>query len=245
MLEETWGKRLMKLRIRSISGIVVVLLGGILPLSASTITYDFGQVSSGSAPVGNAPWLQAVFTDTSMPANTVQMTLTAGSLLGSEFVSCWYFNLNPALDPTALSFSLAGSTGSFANPSIQTEANGFKAGPDGKFDVLLGFSTANGQRFTGGDSLTFTITDLNGLTASDFNDFGTPASGSGEYSSAVHVQSIGANDGSGWINPTAIVANDQRGPAVPDGSETVALLGVSLLAIEGLRRKLRARPLAQ
>jgi hypothetical protein len=227
---------------RSISGIAVVLLGGILPLSASTITYDFGQVSSGTTPVGAAPWLQAVFTDNSLPANTVQLTLTAGNLVGSEFVSCWYFNLNPALDPTALSFSLAGSTGSFANPSIQTEANGFKAGPDGKFDILLGFSTASGQRFTGGDSLTFTITDLNGLTASDFNQFST-ACGSGAYTSATDVQSIGDNGGSAWINPTSIVANDQRAPAVPDGSETVALLGVSLLAIEGLRRKLQARPL--
>jgi hypothetical protein len=234
----------MKLRMRSLSGVVVVLMGGILPVSASTITYNFGQVSSGSAPTGSAPWLQAVFSDNSMPANTVQLTLTAGNLVGSEFVSCWYFNVNPALDPKALSFSLAGSTGTFGNPSVQTEANGFKAGPDGKFDILLGFSTASGQRFTGGDSLTFTITDLNGLTASDFNDFSTPASGSGAYSSAVHVQSI--DDGSsGWINPASITANEQRLPAVPDGSETVALLGVSLLAIEGLRRKLQARPLPQ
>lgn len=217
-----------------------MLLGGILPLSADTVTYNFGDLSGGTAPIGAPPWLQAVFTDTGLPANTVQLTVTAGNLVGSEFVSCWYFNLNPSMDPTALSFSVAGSSGSFTDPTVQTGANAFKAGPDGKYDVLLGFSTANAGRFTGGDSITFTITDPSGLTADDFDQLGTAAGGSGPYTSAAHVQSIGDNDGSAWINPSStLLGNNDQLPAVPDRSTTISLLGASLIAIEILRRTVR------
>lgn len=222
------------------------LLGGILPLSASTITYDFGQISGGTPPSGSPPWLQAVFSDNGQPANTVQLTLTAGNLVGSEFASCWYFNLNPALDPSGLSFSVSGSTGSFTTPTVQTGANAFKAGPDGKYDVLLGFSTADSGRFTAGDSITFTITDMSGLTADDFDQLSTAACGGGQYSSAVHVQSIGDNGDSAWVNPTSTILNsDDRNPQnVPDGGTTVGLLGVSLLALAGLRKKMQNQPVA-
>lgn len=220
---------------------VAMLAGGVLPLSASTVTYDFGQLSGGTSPDGTPPWLQAVFTDNSQPANTVQLTLTAGNLTGNEFVSCWYFNLNPALDPTGLNISVSGSSGSVTGPTVQTGANAFKAGPDGKYDVLLGFSTANSGRFMAGDSITFTITDLSGLTADDFDQLSTAAGGAGPYLSAAHVQSIGQDGDSAWINPTStfLNSNDRSPLSVPDGSTTAILLGASLLAMVGLRNKLR------
>lgn len=227
---------------RFLAGVVAVSMGGLLPLSAATVTYNFGDVSAGTAPAGTAPWLQAVFTDAAMPANTVQLTLSAGNLVGTEFVSNWYFNLNPALDPTALSFSLSGS-----NPSVQTGKNAFKAGPTGKYDLLLGFSTANdGSRFGSGDSLTITITGngIGGLTASDFDFLCTAAGGGGPYTAAAHIQSIDPGGKSGWINPssTVLTPSDQQ---VPDGSETAVLLGISLLVIEGLRRQMKARSISR
>jgi len=209
-----------------------MMVAGALPLNASTVTYDFGQVSGGATPGGPPPWLQAVFTDNGMSAGTVQLTVSAGNLVGNEFVSCLYFNLNPTMDPTALSFSLSGS-----NPSIQTGANAFKAGPDGKYDLLLGFSTASGSQFGSGDSLTMTISGI-GLTANDFDYLSTAAAGYSPYASAAHIESIDPGDLSGWINPTTTTFSpaDDRGPAVPDGSETILLLGISLLGIECVRR---------
>jgi hypothetical protein len=225
------GQSRMKSHFRFLSGVAAVLAAGILPVCASTVTYNFGEVSGGTAPAGSPPWLQAVFSDTATP-NSVQLTLSAGNLAGSEFVSCLYFNLNPTLDPTALSFSLSGS-----NPSIQTGANAFKAGPDGKYDLLLGFSTASGSRFANGDSLTFTISGI-GLTANDFDYLSTAAGGSGAYASAAHIQSIDPDGLSGWVNPTSTVLSpaDTTGASVPDGSETVILLGISLIGIECVRR---------
>jgi len=222
-----------------------VLLAGALPVCASTVTYDFGQLSGGTSPSGVPPWLEATFSDNGQPSDTVQLTISAGNLSGNEFVSCWYFNLNPALDPTALNFSVSGSSGSFTDPTIQKGADSYKAGQDGKFDLLLGFSTGSGA-FTAGDSLTFTITGITGLTADDFNSLSTAAGGIASYSSAAHIGGIG-DGASGWINPTTSQFNSfDDGPinqrSVPDGGATLGLLGASLLAIEGLRRKLQGRP---
>lgn len=231
----------MKLYGRIIAG-MAMLAGGILPLRASTVTYNFGQISGGITPDGTAPWMQAVFTDNGQPANTVQLTLTAGNLIGNESVSSWYFNLNPALDPRGLNISVSGSTGSFTTPTVQTGANAFKAGPDGKYDVLLGFNSG----FTAADSITFTISDMSGLTADDFNQLSTAACG-GTYLSTADVESIGQNGGSAWVNPTSdVLNNDDRSPlSVPDGATTAGLLGVSLLAMAALRNKMQKQPVKQ
>jgi hypothetical protein len=235
----------MKAKLNSILGIAAVSFAGALQATASSVTYDFGQVSGGATPAGTPPWVQAVFTDAG--ANTVQLTLSADGLGAGAFVSCWYFNLNPALDPTSLSFVVSGSTGAFGGPTIQTGANGFKAGPDGKFDLLFGFATTgdDSSLFGNGDSLTYTISGISGLTADDFNQLSTSAGGSGAYSSAAHVQP-GSTDSPcpAWINPTttSIQNNaDTRGGNVPDASSTFALLGTSLAGLGILGRKLRSR----
>ena len=238
----------MKVNLQSILGIAAVSAAGILSSAASTVSYDFGQVSGGSAPAGTPPWIQAVFTDTGMPADTVQLTLTAGNLAGSSYVSCWYFNIDPTMNPTALSFTQTSSAGSFTGPTVMTGANGFKAGPDGKFDILFAFSSTgdNSTRFTGGDSVTFTITGISGLTADDFNWLSTMSGGSGAYDSAAHVEP-GTQEPicPAWINPTTtqVLGNfdDSNPNGVPDASATISLLGVSLAGIAAFRRKLQSR----
>ncbi len=233
----------MKANLQSILGIAVVTVAGVLNSSASSVSYDFGSVSGGATPAGTPPWAEAVFSDAG--ANTVTLTLTAGGLGQGSFVSSWYFNLNPSLDSKSLDFTVSGSTGAFTGPSIMTGANGFKAGPDGKFDILFGFATTGDDSalFGSGDSLTYTISGISGLTADDFNQLSTSASGSGAYASAAHVQP-GSTDVScpAWINPTAtsLLDNAATPGTVPDASSTIALLGTSLVAIGILRRKFQS-----
>jgi hypothetical protein len=229
----------MKLNIGSLFSVAVLSLAAGLSASASSVSYNFGEISGGTAPAGSPPWVQAVFSDT--VADTVSLTLSAGNLSGSDFVTCWYFNLNPSLVPSSLTLSVSGSTGSFTGPTVQAGANGFKAGPDGKFDLLFGFTSTgdDSTRFTSGDSLTFTITGISGLTADDFNWLSTSAGGGGAYASAVHIESA---EGSAWINPTSTLTdNAQTAPSVPDGATTLTLLGTSLVAIEAFRRKMQPR----
>ncbi|HXT11940.1 MAG TPA: hypothetical protein VN873_10300 [Candidatus Angelobacter sp.] len=220
----------------------MLALVGTMPVLADTVTYNFGGVSAGASPAGSPPWVQAVFSDNGQPANTVQLTLNAGNLTGSEFVSSWYFNLNPSLDPTLLTFTQSGSTGSFTDPTVKTGANGFKAGVDGKFDVLVGFNVTGGisDEFTSGDSVTFTITGIGPLTAGDFDQLSTCASGGAQYLAAADIDSISDNDGYGWINPDSAILDDRQ-QAVPDSSATAGLLGAAVIAMAVLSRKVQIR----
>jgi hypothetical protein len=206
--------------------------------SASSITYDFDhEFSSGTPPVGAAPWLQAVFSDTGLPANAVQLTLSTLNLSGSEFVSGWYFNLNPAFSTANLTISQTSASGAFDAPSITRGTDAFKADGDGKYDLLFSFGTAGdaSHRFSTGDSITFTLSGIAGLTAADFNYMSAPAGGHGPYLAATHVQSIDGNY-SGWLDPstTTETGGDVQ---VPDGCLTFLLLGIGSLAVEATRRR--------
>ncbi len=233
----------MKFNIQAMVGIAAISFAGAASVSASTVNYSFGQVSGGDAPAGSPPWVQASFTDVGMPANSVQLTLSAVNLSGGDFVSSWYFNVDPTLNPSSLTFSVASSTGLFTDPTIQTGANSFKAGPDGKFDILLGFATGGtaATQFGSGDTLTYIISGISGLTADDFNSLSTTAGGKGAYYSAANIHSSG--DCPSWINPTTttFIQGNARTDNVPDGSATITLLGAALAGIGVFRRKMQSR----
>ena len=164
------------------------------------------EFSGAAAPVGTPPWLTATFDDHSS-SGLVTMTLAATNLTGSEFVSEWYLNLDPALDPTDLIFSAPTKTGVFTTPSISLHTDHFKADGDGKYDILLGFATSGGgspspTRFDSADAVTYTITGISSLTASSFDFLSQPAGGHGPFAMAAHVQGVGPDGAlSGWVAP--------------------------------------------
>ncbi|MDB6063817.1 MAG: hypothetical protein JWR26_25 [Pedosphaera sp.] len=192
---------------------------------AGSFFYHFDYVFSGTSPDGPSAWVNAQFTDGS--SGTVNLTLSTGGLTGTEFISELYLNLNNVLNPNSLIFTLTSSIGTFSNPSISTGVDQFKADGDGKYDVLLGFSTAGTGRFGVGDSITYQITGIAGLQASDFDFLSAPAGGSGPFLSAAHVQSIG-NGNSGWIAPTILTPAPEPATAV--------LLGSAMIIWAGARR---------
>jgi hypothetical protein len=199
-------------------------------LSAVTITYNFEETLEGVPPSGPTPWLTAVVSDSG--AGGVQISLSAPGLTGNEYVNQWFFNLNPAMDPTKLVFTETASTGAFTLPTVATGADAFKPAYDGKYDILFGFSGSgdNSAKFTGGDSITFSITGIAGLSANDFLFENTPAAGHGALYAAAYIQTVGE-----------AVIIDRVDSSVPDGGSTVILLGLSLLGIEVSRRKLVLR----
>jgi hypothetical protein len=224
---------------------VGLLLPGRVLANSTTVTYNFdNEFSGGTAPVsGTKPWITAIFSDTSTPGS-VRLTLSAPHLTADEFVSGWYFNLNPSLDPTQLQFNNPSvAAGSFSLPSIQESVDSYKADGDGKYDILLSFSTSGGLsgNFTSGDSLTYTLTGNFGshvLSAADFLFLSAPAGGHGPFDAAAHVQGIGTSGGaSGWVDPSSPLSSQDATPA-PDGGATVMLLGVGMVVAESLRRKI-------
>ena len=154
------------------------------------------------------------------------MTVSNLHLTGTENVDQLYLNLNPAFDPLKLQFTYVSSSGGFDLPSVSEGTNAFKAGGDGKYDVLFNFTSNSNDKhqFTQGEYFTYDISGIPGLQAADFDYLSLPAGGAGPFYAAAHVQRIGTGSLSGWISGTLV----QSLIAVPEPSGiAIILLGIS------------------
>jgi len=191
-------------------------------------TYQFSTSTNALAPAGPGPWLTATFVD--VAPDTVDLTLLTTGLTGIEFVGEFYFNLDPLLDLTLLSFSAPTKTGFFADPIISKSINAYKADGDGKYDILIDFGTSDGgtstTRFNVGDAVKYTIS-YPGLTASSFNFLSAPAGGAGPFLTAAHVMSTqDITTTSGWVT-------------VPEPASMI-LITTSTIGLGFIRRRLMA-----
>jgi hypothetical protein len=167
---------------------------------ATTITLDLDlEFSGGTPPNGATPWITATIDDSLGGPNGVRLTMSAINLVGNEFIDDWYFNLDPALDPTLLSFSYVG--GQAAN-NINIGVNAFQADGDGKFDIQFDFPPP-GQftaKFTAGEQSIYDLMYIAPITASSFDFNSVEGGGNGTYTSAAHIQGIDPDASlSGWI----------------------------------------------
>lgn len=168
------------------------------------IQFPLDYAYSGASPDGTAPWLTATITDSGF--NTVRLTMSASNLTGSDFISKWYFNLDPVLTGS-LTFTAYDTTAvEWVTPSYAVDS--YKAGGDGWYDIRFKFPTANGStdRFNGGDSVIYDISysGTGTLSASSFLFQSYAGRKSGQYETAVHIQGITGGN-SGWIANTTVV----------------------------------------
>lgn len=180
-------------------------------VSAGILAFDYDIVFSGDTPGGSPPYLTAVFDDTAAAAGyDVRLTMSAMNLVvGVESVEHWYFNLNPTLDSTLLSFNAVDVVDS--NPEndkgqngIYTGNNAFQANGDGTYDILFDFPPPQGQfdkKFTAGESVIYDIgyTGAETLSASSFNFFSESGGGQGSFLAASHIQDTPGSEGSSWV----------------------------------------------
>ena len=163
--------------------------------SADTLEFFLSTEFSGAqTPAGAGPYLKAVFDDGG-GAGSVTLTLTSLLIGAAEKVSNWAFNLDPALDSSAL--GVAYSSG-VAAALTSTGNNHYKADGDGEYDIRFDFAGDLGPAGSGSSSV-YVLT-LAGITASSFDFLSNPAGGHGPFPTAAHVQGIGpGGGGSGWI----------------------------------------------
>ncbi len=198
----------------------------VAPAYGATLTFGLDtEFSGGTAPGGTAPWVVATFDDSFGGANTVRLTMTTPQLAGSENVEGWYFNFDPLLDPTDLTFTAIDNTASVPN-NILTGVDQFKADGDGLYDILFDFPPppgSMGARFTAGETVIYDITYTSAIDVSSFDFFSTPDGGNGVFLSAAHVLQTEDGSESGWIG------------VVPEPS-TGLLVAVGLTALARRRR---------
>src|SRR6056297_2414845 len=85
------------------------------PANAAIVNLDMILSFNGTSPEASTPWLMVQFDDQDSPG-TVNLTITAANISGTEKIHACYFNLDPIFDEqdiVNMSFSAPTKTGSF------------------------------------------------------------------------------------------------------------------------------------
>lgn len=205
----------------TISALVILLvLGFAVNQAKATLSYDLKYVFNGNTPAGSN-WLKAEF-NTVTPGE-VSLKLTSNFTNSSYYFQQVGFNVDPGITPGALGVAVTNKSGFDTDPTISKSTQNGQALPGSgneMFDVLLSFSTSNGQsgdhRFNNSDMVTFTITG-SGITEDSFNFL----SSTGKANVGAH---IAWGEGSGAISNVPIPG-------------AVWLLGTGLIGLVGVRRR--------
>jgi hypothetical protein len=220
--------------------------------SASATTFQFTHEFSGDTdPQGTFPWVTVEFSP-GPSAGIVAIRIDTTNLIGEEYLSELYLNLKPQFTVADLNLTLdasqgvGGKIGAFDTPDFHISEDAYKADGDGYYDIWMDFATHNPntpeERFGVGEVETLFLLasgpgglPMNGLTATSFYAFSTPAGGHGPFLGAAHIQAIedpevaeGPELG-GWI----AVGDDDGGPTPFPEPATISLLtlgGVAILA---------------
>ena len=213
---------------------VVLTLAMLFPVLAHAdgIIYQFnapfpndGYPDGGS---GSAPWIDATFQNTSggvlLTVDNVGMTANEflkGNSMPNGSDGGIFFNLNPSLDSSHLTFTLESGANNFGT-TFFTGNNAFKAdGVGGKYDIVFDFS--NG--FYGGASVTYFISGISGLDAADFAYQSVPTAGNNQFYAAAHIQGL-SNGSSTWVDPSSGPI-----PLMPIPEPSVLALGAASLGL--------------
>ena len=189
---------------KSLKALVIAALWLLCTDSAIAATVEFGldfEYTGGREPAGDPPWLTASFESTNSAPNQVRLVIDTFGLQDPEFVSSWFFNLDPELNAEYLSFNFTGGTGRRAEEIFSENDSRNSDDLLGKgFDIEMTWLTSTGSRFMADKFLIYTITYLDAenpddmITASSFNFLNQ-----GALLTAAHVRGIQPDEGESWI----------------------------------------------
>jgi hypothetical protein len=227
---------------RSVAGALIGLGMVCASSAASALLIDINTGLTGSGAAGTASVGQLGLTQNGANVD-FNFNNSANNLPGGigddAFISKLLFSYTGASALTSASFSNFGGTQLVTGRDFDIDPRGEDAGYD--FYIGLDFPTKSSQRFSDGESTSWTISNVS------ISDFMNPVAGSSFASVAmVHLQQIGAGTG-GADAAKYIVGETNLPPAeitpnqIPEpGSLALTLLG--LLGLVALRRSYNLSP---
>ena len=181
----------------------------VAPAEATVVAFDVNTAFSGPTSLGTAPYVRIEFDDAVAPG-FVRMTASAPGIAAEEWVARIDLNMDPALNPSGLTFSnFQILSGTLLQPLAFLGADQFEADGGGRYDWELQFAVSGGgltRRFNQGESFSFDLNGIPGLTANSFNFQSATPAPNGQYPTAVLIQGIGPDMLEGWHSvpePTA------------------------------------------
>ena len=172
--------------------------------SAGSVLYQFEPISTGPFPGGQTPQVTAAFQDIS--PGKVLLTISTANLINGEFLSDLYFNFDPADNVNQLHFTRCYGPAAPVLAKVSIGENSFKVGGYGNYDIHLAFSKASVGKFSGGDIVTYQITEPR-LDALDFAFMASVGCGPGPYYALACVQQLCGNTqwlGSSTVQPQPV-----------------------------------------
>jgi hypothetical protein len=198
---------------------------------ATTLTFGLDTpFNGGDDPAGTTPWITATFDDViDGDANTVRLILSAANLVSVESVVGWYFNFDPGLDPTQLTFTVVDNSAAVPN-AINTGVDVFMANGDGMYDIHFDLPPPEGpfpSRLTAGETIIYDLSYVSPITVASFDFFSAVGGGQGIFKSTAHIGATGpTGESSDWIGH------------VPEPSTALLFAsGLIGLALNGRRRR--------
>jgi hypothetical protein len=234
----------MKWKAATVALFMGAVLMGARPAQATAIDFAF-TTNFGSTPTTGT--LLGRLSD-SPGGGDLLLTLIAAFPADGASLDAVYFNLNPAINPLGVTFTLVNDTTGGAFESVDRGTDAYRADGDGYFDFRLNFSEgANPPQFGPVDTVSFLISGPGSLTLQDFVELSAPGPGEspGPFFGAAHVQNIGPTGNSTWlgvgVRPTPFEeppGDDEPPTPVPEPASLV-MLGSGLLAVARSRKLIR------
>ena len=124
-------------------------------------------------------------------AGGVRITVTNNLVDPGAFLSSLYLNTSvaPLADAVGTCVNCAATGGQTMTFNFGSDA--FQADGDGRYDILIDFSTEAANRLLAGEVVVFDITSTTvGFTSDSFLVFSAPGGGNGPFRAAAHIQSL-------------------------------------------------------